>query len=1002
MAFAQQLPVDTASSSAKKPSRKKKPHPMKEATNRAASDDGDEIPKSVVITTKADPAHSRNSCRSTNRRRGSAVGGSSRNDGQVGDRRRRSDDEKEMEEEQEYQDRDVNNESAVSSLACSFASAKKKKSKQDLRKSTDIDSSSPLSAVTAPGSVNKEEEEEEERNQTTSQSEDEDDSSDEGHEKDGDQSSVSSNEVEQDDGDSSIESESSVPVVRQRRRSPTSRRRIEQVFDDMSDGDEVEEDDEEEDSVATEEAELDNVSDDDDEYTAGGSDTSSSYQDDNDDDDDDEDAYDSDDSMAERLGRKHQEKTKATKKATAASSGNGGGTKKKKNASPRQDKTRNEICNDESPSPVPVHPSTDSTEDLGRDHHSALVTDEGDTCEKSGIDDATSGNTPPVDEEEGDDIGSPLQHRDTSGLLYNDSDHGDEEENNTLLSDDDDESVVDCFSGINDEEENLSSGSDTESEISDGSCVAIAEVVQDGDDDDDCVVVVDQSSFPVAGDDMVETVTKEGGGIGEHEAPSAARPEYSNFLEPLKEDSSATTGLETPPVSIEMSKSAFESTPENERFVDLRSSSESVDKRCSLQQQSEGQNEHEPPVPVPSEDVEEESNSSQEKIPTSERSASVGAGCEEHETDDAIMELSGSNFCCVPDKKDEASLGTLTVKDTEPDVPPYRDACRMEGSVESLPPGEVQLETVAMPYRIENSKVAVTEAAVLGLSKAFDDSCSLQRRRETDDRQNGATASTESIAESAKDKVALGGGPGWFRAAGLTEDAEPLGTIGTPRKQQSRRLSREDRSSRGGAVRARSLIKRGHWSLGSKIGAGSFGVVHVGMNTRTGTLMAVKSVVIERSAVMKDVRTEIELLKSLEHTNIVRYYGAEKDNNTLHIFQEWVAGGSVTSLLVKFGTFSVTVASCYLSQLLEGLAYLHGEGIVHRDIKGSNVLVSDEGIVKLADFGSSKRLESEMMQSLTMRGSKYSIFPYLVLLLRRTYLSNEAHSFTLLLLSFLD
>jgi serine/threonine protein kinase len=133
--------------------------------------------------------------------------------------------------------------------------------------------------------------------------------------------------------------------------------------------------------------------------------------------------------------------------------------------------------------------------------------------------------------------------------------------------------------------------------------------------------------------------------------------------------------------------------------------------------------------------------------------------------------------------------------------------------------------------------------------------------------------------------------------------------------------------------------------------------------------MAVKSVRMER-AIMKDARREIDLLKFMVHKNIVRYFGSEIDKTHLYIFQEWVAGGSLTGLLSKFGPFAIAVVRSYLSQLLDGLIYLHENGIMHRDIKGSNILVSDEGVVKVADFGASKRLPSDSMLNHTMRGSK--------------------------------
>lgn len=178
-------------------------------------------------------------------------------------------------------------------------------------------------------------------------------------------------------------------------------------------------------------------------------------------------------------------------------------------------------------------------------------------------------------------------------------------------------------------------------------------------------------------------------------------------------------------------------------------------------------------------------------------------------------------------------------------------------------------------------------------------------------------------------------------------------------------------------TRSEGSIKQGQWTLGSRIGTGSFGVVHMGMNHRNGSLMAVKSIPMQ-PAIMSDIRREIELLKSLNHTNVVKYYGAEINASGLHIFQEWVAGGSVSDLLSKFGPLPFPVIQSYAEQTLKGLAYLHTNNILHRDIKGSNLLVSDEGIVKLADFGGSRKLaevNADMMMSMTLRGTPYFMAP---------------------------
>jgi serine/threonine protein kinase len=147
------------------------------------------------------------------------------------------------------------------------------------------------------------------------------------------------------------------------------------------------------------------------------------------------------------------------------------------------------------------------------------------------------------------------------------------------------------------------------------------------------------------------------------------------------------------------------------------------------------------------------------------------------------------------------------------------------------------------------------------------------------------------------------------------------------------------------------------WKKSDILGQGAFGVVFLGLNIDTGELMAVKQMTIDEVSAkeLSTLQNEIDLLKKLHHPNIVRYIGTEVNATNLSIFLEYVPGGSLKALIDKFGALDEAVVKTYTRQLLLGLEYLHRNGIAHRDIKGANCLVGNDGVVKLADFGNSKQ-----------------------------------------------
>jgi len=181
--------------------------------------------------------------------------------------------------------------------------------------------------------------------------------------------------------------------------------------------------------------------------------------------------------------------------------------------------------------------------------------------------------------------------------------------------------------------------------------------------------------------------------------------------------------------------------------------------------------------------------------------------------------------------------------------------------------------------------------------------------------------------------------------------------------------------------------KRVRWKLGDQIGEGTYGNVYQGLNTATGELLAIKRIRLDgveseqvEKRVMK-LKMEVGLLKMLTHRNVVRYIGTDvcESGDYVDILMEFVAGGSIKALIQKYSGLDEAVIRSYAKQILKGLIYLHENRIVHRDLKGANILLTPEGVIKLTDFGSAGQLgghEDSICKS--MKGSPYWMAPEVV------------------------
>ncbi|KAJ0406080.1 hypothetical protein ATCC90586_005904 [Pythium insidiosum] len=163
------------------------------------------------------------------------------------------------------------------------------------------------------------------------------------------------------------------------------------------------------------------------------------------------------------------------------------------------------------------------------------------------------------------------------------------------------------------------------------------------------------------------------------------------------------------------------------------------------------------------------------------------------------------------------------------------------------------------------------------------------------------------------------------------------------------------------------------WQQGPVIASGRFGVVRLGIRVPSTELLAVKQMYIQeeidqgndtsslsmqRVQPLQRIEREVKIVSALEpHPHVVRFYGCERRGPIYNIFMEYVEAGALSRLAKELGPFDELTTQRFVRHVTLGVAYLHRIGIAHRDLKCANLLLTGDGVVKIADFGTAKQTQ---------------------------------------------
>ena len=161
------------------------------------------------------------------------------------------------------------------------------------------------------------------------------------------------------------------------------------------------------------------------------------------------------------------------------------------------------------------------------------------------------------------------------------------------------------------------------------------------------------------------------------------------------------------------------------------------------------------------------------------------------------------------------------------------------------------------------------------------------------------------------------------------------------------------------------------WVVGDVLYESGNSTIYKAFNLNDGNIFVVKKYNCESGIKCENYINEVKIYENLNHPNIIKYIFSEQISNYYFLYLEYIPGGSIKTIVDKFGGFNERLIRKYTKQILLGLKYLHDNKIIHRDIKCANILIGDKGNIKLTDFGCSKKISMKLSKKDSSSNEEY-------------------------------